>query len=442
MKQLPLVQPTPEQIPLLSGTRFGYEVIRGAAGSGKTSTAILRLKSLAFTFEERRKREGSKNPVRILVLTFNKTLRGYVNQLVEAQTSTFENTVVDIETYAKWALEALDRPAMVDQSDAEIKIKELSADIAPLARAFVAREVEYLLGRFPVESLEQYLTTERTGRGAVPRVDRNLRLRILNDVVEPYQKWLLSKQLWDWNDLAIAMARAKGVPKYDVIIVDETQDFSANQLRSLHGHLATPFAVTFVIDSVQRLYARGFSWTEAGLPQNTQYHSLRDNHRNTTEIAAFAAGVLADMPADTDGNLPDFKNTKRSGSKPVVLRGLYGKQLDWAIEFIRHSVDLKTESVAFLSPTGWSIFAKRRLDAANLPYVDITKQRDWPDGDENVAFSTFHSAKGLEFDHVFIIGLSNENTAHGDDTVDDRLTTLRRSLAVAIGRARNSLHRL
>ena len=318
----------------------------------------------------------------------------------------------------------------------------IQREIAPLAKDFVAREVEYLLGRFPVESLEQYLTTERTGRGAVPRVDRNLRLRILNDVVEPYQKWLLSKQLWDWNDLAIAMARAKGVPKYDVIIVDETQDFSANQLRSLHGHLATPFAVTFVIDSVQRLYARGFSWTEAGLPQNTQYHSLRDNHRNTTEIAAFAAGVLADMPADTDGNLPDFKNTKRSGSKPVVLRGLYGKQLDWAIEFIRHSVDLKTESVAFLSPTGWSIFAKRRLDAANLPYVDITKQRDWPDGDENVAFSTFHSAKGLEFDHVFIIGLSNENTAHGDDTVDDRLTTLRRSLAVAIGRARNSLHRL
>ena len=317
----------------------------------------------------------------------------------------------------------------------------MAAGITSLARDFVTREVEYLLGRFPVDSLEEYLTVERTGRGTVPRIDRNMRLRILKEVVEPYQKWLLSKELWDWNDLAIAMQRAKDVPKYDVIIVDETQDFSANQIRSLHSHLATPFAATFVIDSVQKLYARGFSWSEAGLPANTQYHVLRENHRNTAEIAAFAAGVLAGLSADSDGALPDLKATMRKGAKPTILRGIYPKQLNWAIKFIRNNVRLKSESVAFLSPGGgqWLDFAKARLDAEKISYVDITRQGEWPDGAENVAFSTFHSAKGLEFDHVFVLGLSSKNTAHGDDAVDDQLTTLRRLLAVAIGRARETV---
>lgn len=441
MKHLPDIKATPEQLPLISNTKFGYEVIRGAAGSGKTSTAILRLQSLGFTFEERRKREGSKEPIRILVLTFNKTLRGYVNQLVAAQTSSFSNAIVQIETYAKWARDSLGGPEIVSNGLAESKIKSLAANITALAPSFVEREVEYLMGRFPVDKLEQYLTIERTGRGATPRVDRNLRLRILKEVVEPYQQWLLSKKLWDWNDLAIAMERAQGLPKYDVIIVDESQDFSANQIRSLHPHLATPFAATFVIDSVQKLYARGFTWAEAGLPSDTQYHVLRENHRNTAEIAAFAAGVLADLPTDNDGALPDLKRTKRSGPKPIVLEGKYSKQLDWAVKFIKAKVNLKTESVAFLSPGGggWLDFAKSRLTAEKIRYVDITRQGEWPDGDENVAFSTFHSAKGLEFDHVFILGLSNENTAHGDDAVDDQLTTLRRLLAVAIGRARETV---
>lgn len=441
MKQLPPIQPTSEQLPIISNTRFGFEVIRGAAGSGKTSTAILRLQSLGYTFQERRKREGSNHPVRILVLTFNRTLRGYVKSLVESQASGFENAVVEIETYAKWAMNALGQVSIVDQVDADRKIGELAAAIPGLARNFVVREVDYLLGRFPIDGLEQYLTAERTGRGAAPRVDRNLRQRILKEVVEPYQKWLLAKDLWDWNDLALAMAVRKKVQKYDVIVVDETQDFSANQLRSLLPHLADPFAVTFVIDSVQRLYARGFTWAEVGLPPNTQYHVLRDNHRNTAEIAAFAAGVLAGLPSDNDGALPDFERTTRSGSRPVILVGDYPAQLDWVVKFINEKVDLASESVAFLAPLGggWFKFTKSRLASAGILHVDVTRQGEWPDGDENVALSTFHSAKGLEFDHVFILGLSVENTSHGADDADDQLVNLRRSLAVAIGRARSTV---
>ncbi len=47
-----------------------------------------------------------------------------------------------------------------------------------------------------------------------------------------------------------------------------------------------------------------------------------------------------------------------------------------------------------------------------------------------------HSAKGLEFDHVIILGLSDEVTPHGSESDDDRLQTLRRLLAMAVARAR------
>ena len=72
-------------------------------------------------------------------------------------------------------------------------------------------------------------------------------------------------------------------------------------------------------------------------------------------------------------------------------------------------------------------------------YHEITREAEWPDGDENVALSTFHSAKGLEFDYVFILGLNQQNTAHGDLAVDDQQSVLRRLLAVAIARARKAV---
>ena len=50
-----------------------------------------------------------------------------------------------------------------------------------------------------------------------------------------------------------------------------------------------------------------------------------------------------------------------------------------------------------------------------------------------------HSAKGLEFDRIFIIGLNDKTTPHGSEEGDATLENLRRMLAVAITRARKSV---
>ena len=441
MKTLPQIRATAEQLPIISQNRLGVEVICGAAGTGKTSTALLRLKSLSHMFATKKIREADPEPVRALVLTFNRTLAGYVRSLASHQVSNDTRITLEINTFGRWAMSILGSPN-VHELSAKSKLRSLAKTFPGLRSDYVVNEVEYLLGRFEPERLDRYLTTERTGRGPLPRVDRQIRRRLLDDVVTPYQAWMTQHSYLDWNQVAIHVARQVASIGYDVVIVDETQDFAANQLRAIRHYLAADHAITFVTDTVQRIYARGYTWTEVGfLVRPERSHMLRTNHRNTCEIAAFAAGILDGIGIEGDGALPNLTAAHSHGPLPVVIRGLYGLQAKWAVEYIERNANLAGESVAFLKPQGGDWFREiaRQLHAKNIRYIDITRESEWPEGPVNVALSTFYSAKGLEFDYVFILGLNDENTPHGDVATDDQIFVLRRLLAVAVARARKAV---
>ena len=441
MRALVEVSPTPEQLIIVSRNKPGTEVIRGAAGSGKTTTALLRLRALIGTFVARKRRMSKKEPVRILVLTFNRTLRGYIRALARQQVSESDEIDLEISTFARWAMTRLGNPAILAGRAAAMKIAELGKGIS-LPPDFLLEEVDYILGRFNHKSLNDYILARRVGRGVTPRVDRSLRESILRDVVEPYQKWKRQIGKYDWNDLAAMLATKKIGPDYDIIIADETQDFSANEIRAIKNHVAETHSLTFILDSAQRIYVRGFTWQEAGItirPENT--HHLKKNYRNTIEIAQFAASIIEGVTFDDDGTMPDFSKCERHGPKPIVMRGKFSDQVSFVKTYISNNVNLDRESVAILHPLGgrWLDFARAAFKAAKLPFVEITRESEWPSGDENIAFSTIASAKGLEFDHVIMIGLNAEILKHGSDEDDDRLTRLRRLMAMGIGRARESV---
>src|SRR5438874_2402491 len=142
MRTLGTVTPTPEQVSILSEIGPGPRIIRGAAGSGKTTTAILRLKSLLAFFVNRRERMESEEPVRALVLTFNRTLRGYVQDLVESQVETPDAVQLEVATFAAWAVNRLGRPRVVGDNERLAEIRRLGASI-PLRPDFLEDEVEY-----------------------------------------------------------------------------------------------------------------------------------------------------------------------------------------------------------------------------------------------------------------------------------------------------------
>lgn len=437
MKHLGRITPSSEQLAIISTNRTGAELIRGAAGSGKTTTALLRLSSLASMMRARKDRLDDDAPVRILLLTFNRTLAGYVRALAKAQLKGKQHDI-EISTFAKWALGKLDNPT-VHEDLAKAQLTRLARAFQGLDTTYVTQEVDYLLGRFQPEDLEEYVTRERSGRGTLPRVDGALRRRILDEVVYPYLARLQQNNWLDWNSLALKMQRELPSLEYDVAIIDESQDFSANEIRAINYHLARDHAATFVIDTAQRIYARGFTWTEAGVTiAPNRSHRLQENHRNTKQIAAFAAGILQGLSIDSDGVLPDLSAATTNGPLPQVISGKYSQQISWVIDYIRRNVDLQNESVAFLKPQGgqWFDTIKHELKIAQIDFVDMQRRPDWPTGPENVAISTFHSAKGLEFDHVIIVGFNQENTAYGDEETSDQVRVLRRLLAVAVARAR------
>ena len=78
MRTLQNIDPAPEQLVILRDAAAGFRLIRGAAGSGKTTAALLRLRQLYASRLSRKARLGLAEPVRVPVLTFNRTLKGYV----------------------------------------------------------------------------------------------------------------------------------------------------------------------------------------------------------------------------------------------------------------------------------------------------------------------------------------------------------------------------
>jgi superfamily I DNA/RNA helicase len=440
LRTLSRVSPTPEQLTIVSDNRAGFYLVRGAAGSGKTTTALLRLRQLCESWLSRRTRLALADPVRVLVLTYNRTLEGYIRELARDQVPEKKGLDLEVRTFGKWALSLIPPVNILDRDDAARILRPLLAGF-PGDREFLVEELEYLLGRFEPSSLTSYLTTRRDGRGLAPRIDQTVRQRLLDEVVHPYGVAKQERSLSDWNDIAVM---AKAVPSshpWDVVIVDEAQDFSANQVRAILHHRANPFSMTFVMDAVQRIYPRFFTWREAGVGPFASVHTLRNNYRNTKQIAALARPIVDGLPLEDDGAIPNFESCTFEGALPKLLVGKYSQQIDFVLDKLLPDFDLTNESVVFLQPRGgnWFSYLRNQLRRRSLPWVELTRASTWPSGPEAIGLCTFHSVKGLEFDHVVMPGLNDEVTPHGAEEGHAQLHALRRLVAMGVGRARKTV---
>lgn len=441
MKVLKSVTPTPEQMPMILNSQANIMLIRGSAGSGKTTTALLRLKQLVAEWTTRKQRIGSAGPIRILALTFNRTLSSYIQELATSQIDLTANATLEINTFAKWAMGKLNKTEMMSTIDAENSLAKFFTGFT-LPRDFLIEEANYIMGRFLPDTYESYITIKRRGRGTSPKITRDDREKILNDIVYPYQRWKEERGLRDWNDLALEMYYTNSDIKYDIVVADECQDFTGNQMRAIVKHCGNPSSVTFILDAAQRIYPRGFTWKGIGVDINPNYiFTLKNNHRNTRQVAQFARAIISDLEIDDDGMLPDFDSCDREGVLPFILIGKFSNQLNWALNYINQNIDLNNESVAFLHPKGgkWFDTVKSALSSKKWEFEDMTRIKDWPNTEANIALCTMHSSKGLEFDHIIILGLNQELTPHGDDEDDTSLNNWRRLLAMAIGRSKNTV---
>jgi len=441
VKVLRDITPTAEQLTIIRNDPQ-LCIIRGCLGCGKTSTAIFRLQFLISKWERRRRTQNSEEPIRVLVLTFNKTLRGYIKELVQGKVRTSGRVEVTLSTLAKWSQDAA---GLLGRIDGERKtfVRMMSSGKFPQGFRFLLEELEYVSGRFPEDQLVDYIDCERAGRGLSPKCDKHFRHAFLNDIVYPYQKDKRRRNVYDWNDCCLALIKKPPTTKFDIIVCDEVQDFSANEMRAILAAAHQDTNLTFVLDGAQRIYPKSFMWKEVELKPTAQnFHRLKQNFRNTREIATFIAPIFKKIDIGGDeGTLPNPTDCTEKGPQPIVLEGKYSKQLTWVKAHFLPKVDLANESVAFLKPLGGNWFAdiRKMLAQDKIDFVELTRQSEWPQSDANVALCTMHSAKGLEFDHVIILGLNSEVTPHGVDEGDATYEVLARLFAMACGRARQSV---
>ena len=157
-----------------------------------------------------------------------------------------------------------------------------------------------------------------------------------------------------------------------MVVVDEAQDFSANQVRAILRHLQDSHSTTFVLDAIQRIYPQFFKWSEVGIAAGPRMsYRLRENHRNTAAIAAFAHPLVNGLAQEDDGTLPDFSACHRPGSKPRVIAGNYSDQLRIMLDRLDRKADLSKESAALLQPRGggWFDEARRVLSRRGIPVL-------------------------------------------------------------------------
>ena len=129
-----------------------------------------------------------------------------------------------------------------------------------------------------------------------------------------------------------------------------------------------------------------------------------------------------DLPVEDDGTMPDFTVCRRPGAKPLVVAGKVQRAARVSCSIGSNEPrTLTPESVAILQFHGGRLGLTRSVGALRLRgigFCELTRANEWPSGPENVALCTIHSAKGLEFDHVLLPGLSGQVTPHGPEEGD------------------------
>ena len=199
-------------------------------------------------------------------------------------------------------------------------------------------------------------------------------------------------------------------PEYDVIIVDEGQDFKSEWFETLEQLLVPSTDSRFVVfyDQHQDIFGR---WTDLPWqPEQVTKKLLRKNCRNTKEIIRY----LKDLAPS------EMKAFERSPEgQPVVIKT--ATDISEQVEFIRQDLDkmlrdgIEPGKIVILidSPMAESAVSKiEQVGRCKLDWMGRTYRAD----SRNIQITNINNFKGLEADVVFIV--SNSDHGEGSDILE------------------------
>ena len=410
-----LPRPVGRQREVLYLPAVGHTIVLGTAGSGKTTLAILRSLYLA--------EPSTEHGGRTLLVTFNRCLVTYMRHLAGAIDGS-----VAVENYHRFARGYLSSRGRLPWGSISTPNDRSSFIQGALHEAQAAGERHAILRR-PVEFFDEefewiqqhgigdereYLDTERIGRvGArVSRADRPAVFSLYARYLEQRSR---GSKSYDWNDLASAVLEALRADRqgrrYRHVVIDEGQDFSPEMLRSLAAAVPEGGSLTFFGDIAQQIYGHRMSWRSAGLAVHNVWW-FRENYRNTRQISKLALALAAMPSFPDDPDLIEPTAPVADGPPPALVR-CSSEDDERRLIVARATALARTGSVAILVRTREHEDAVPRQLRNQATRLHRSLKR-WP-ANPGLFYGTYHAAKGLEFDTVFLPFLSDERWPHPPD---------------------------
>jgi superfamily I DNA/RNA helicase len=326
------------------------------------------------------------------------------------------------------------------------------SQLEALSREYLYSEVDFVYGRFLHDEVDQYLETDRAGRG------RGLTQRQRESVLRFYHGYfdeLMGARCVDAAEIVriayrLAVAGQPAPRNYGAVIVDEVQDLSELSLRLLHRIVGSGTdGLLLVGDSTQRIFTRGFSMTGLGIDIAGRSVVLRKNYRNTRQILEGAFPLVAgewEVEAKSSGLdhrelRPEF--SEREGPRPIIVRcGDVSSELAFVareVKFLLRYDRYQPRDICVMARN--KEYRRRVLDAlitASLPARDYEPR----DGEDNnaVRVSTLHNSKGHEFAAVFICGMVDGVFPPPSRPDDSDVSAERALLYVGMTRARDIVY--
>jgi DNA helicase-2/ATP-dependent DNA helicase PcrA len=416
----------PAQFELISRPSGGFLVIRGSAGSGKTTVALHRIAYLAYADPE-------IDSERTLFVVFSHGLRNYVSHVLPSLGVEQARVV----TFHTWASEQRHRhfPQLPGASRPDTPAKVQRLKLHPGIAAALARHVKETPGpRTPAQALDDWasvLTRPNLLREyCVQQDDTGISAADIRQLTDWCQR--RNEELFGWLgkdsesdaaldaeddalllrawQLRIGPLRHRGERplRFRHVAIDEVQDFAPVEVQVLLDCLDRRRSITLAGDTQQHVMENsGFtSWANflehLGVP-GTSVETLRISYRSTREIVDFSLSLLGDLREDEEP-----PETPRAGP-PVELfrftdRGACVAFLTDALRDLTRDEPLA--SVAILTPSIESSTSYHEgMLRGDLDNLRLVKNQDFTFA-PGIEITEIEQAKGLEFDYVILADIS------------------------------------
>jgi len=374
-------------------------LLQGVAGSGKTTILV----HMAHQYAQAN--QGKK---KTLIVVYTNPLKSYVLSLLEGIfASGKKDESIDVYTWRE----------LCDYLSEKVSKKKLNW-IDEIERIYLHlkwhRKELNLSDKLSITDLLEIIRAVIKGRSVhqelIPFED--FKIMNLNEVsynnyferdmiyaaAECYQNYLDSNQYIDDMDAArYLMNKADKLPRWDLVLIDETQDYTLVQLRLMTALSWKPSGLVFLGDEHQVVYPSLFSWDrikEAIFdvwnfhPPEIEY--LNFNYRNPRPVSEMGNIIMSYRLNQLNNQRQDVYSNHSLTPKPIRIQ-VFKKKISDIIKLLANNIG--SLGIIFHSQASTQI-----KQAQNLKFQGIGFRR---------AFLP-QSVKGIEFDVVCLINFNIE----------------------------------